>query len=102
MIEHFANPIQKHAGDKIIELLVKGGANINQRDKDAGMTPYDEADAFGMNRNISEVLSFNHLIKFTILDDERMKEFLVTLGATPTALSILKQILDIKLNDTSI
>lgn len=48
LIEHFVNPIQQHAGEKIVELLVKGGANINQKDKDGGMTPYDEADAFGI------------------------------------------------------
>lgn len=53
-------------------------------------------------KKIIEALRFSYLMQFTIPGDEVMKEFLIKLGAAPTLLSILKQILDVKINDTSI
>lgn len=45
-IKHFTQPLHKHAGEKIVELLLDNGANINKKAKD-GKTPYKQSDELG-------------------------------------------------------
>lgn len=47
LLEHWNHPVEEHANEKLFELLVNNGANINQKDTDDGMTPYDEASVLG-------------------------------------------------------
>lgn len=46
LLQNWKHPVQEHAGEKIIELLVKGGADINQKNT-KGVRAYDAAVGLG-------------------------------------------------------
>lgn len=48
LLNHWKNPVRKHAGEKIIETLINNGVNINQKVTEDQITAYDAAEIIGI------------------------------------------------------
>lgn len=46
-MKHFTQPLNHHAGQKLVEPLIRHGADINHKAKD-GRTPYKQSEELGM------------------------------------------------------
>lgn len=46
LLQHYTQPLRKDSGEKIVELLINNGANVNQKAKH-GKTPYKQSDELG-------------------------------------------------------
>lgn len=80
LLNNWKRPVQEHAGEKIIEALVKGGADLNQKNT-KGIRAYDAAVDLGKRNFPSKRKNTYSNRKNPLPGDERMKAFLLKHGA---------------------